>query len=179
MVTVFAFFLLAINLLLTVLVTIAFMTLLERKIIAGTQNRKGPNRVGLFGILQPISDALKLIFKETVLPRNSKVILFLLSPMISLIFALLGWAVIPINFDVILSDLNLAVFVLFSISVLHVYGIVLAGWSSGSRYSFIGAMRSSAQLLAYDLIIGLCFVCLVLYTRSLNIVKIVEIQEHG
>lgn len=166
----------AANLILTILVTVAFMTLLERKIIGGTQNRKGPNLVGLFGLLQPVSDALKLIFKETIFPRNSKFLIFLLSPAISLIFALLAWAVIPLDYNVVLSNINLGVLFIFAISILHIYGIILAGWSSGSRYSFLGAMRSSAQLLGYDIAMGITIACVVVFSKSLNLTEIVTVQ---
>lgn len=167
----------SVNLILTVLITVAFMTLLERKIIGGTQNRKGPNVVGLFGLLQPITDALKLIFKETILPRSSKLLIFLVSPAVSLIFALLAWAVVPLDYNVVLSDINLGVLFIFAISILHIYGIILAGWSSGSRYSFLGAMRSSAQLLAYDIAMGVTFACIVVFTKSLNLTEIVAVQD--
>lgn len=162
---------------LSLFISIAFMTLVERKLISATQNRKGPNVVGVFGILQPFADALKLLIKESIYPRNSRLFVFLLAPFISLFFALLAWAFIPINASVVIVDTNLGLFFIFACSVLHIYGVILAGWASGSRYSFLGALRSTAQLIAYDISIGITICSIVCYTRSLNLREIVAFQN--
>jgi NADH-quinone oxidoreductase subunit H len=163
----------------SLLISVAFLTLLERKFIASIQNRKGPNKVGFLGILQPFADALKLITKEIIYPRPSKNFLFLVSPILSFFFSLLVWMVIPIGYFSLISGINLAFFFIFVVSVLHVYGIFLAGWASGSRYSFLGGIRSSAQLIAYDINIGLVMICLVLFTENLTLIRFVELQEFG
>jgi len=152
------------------------MTVIERKFIAGTQNRKGPNKL-LFGLLQPFADAFKLLFKEQVFPRNIKFGVFVVAPAISLVFAFIGWCFVPFGYNTILSNINLGLIYVFIASILHVYGIILAGWASNSKYSFLGAVRSSAQLLAYDITLGICVVCLTIFTRSLNINDIVELQD--
>lgn len=161
----------------SVLASIAFMTLVERKLISSAQNRKGPNVVGILGILQPFADALKLILKESIYPRNARLLIFLLAPLLSLFFSLLSWAFIPIAFGVVLVDTNLGIFYIFAASVLHIYGIILAGWASGSRYSFLGAIRSTAQLVAYDIAIGITICTVVFYTNSLNITTVVLFQQ--
>lgn len=160
-----------------VLVTVAFLTLIERKLIASTQNRKGPNVVGPLGILQPFADALKLLIKEAVMPRNAKLTIFIVAPLVSLFFALLSWAFIPFSYTALMVDINIAVFFIFSSSTLHVYGIVLAGWASGSKYGFIGALRSTAQLIAYDISIAIIISSIALYPKSLNLLDIVEFQD--
>lgn len=159
------------------LVSIAFMTLIERKLISASQNRKGPNVVGTLGILQPFADALKLIIKESIFPRNARLFIFMLAPFMSLFFALLSWAFIPFRENVVLVDTDLGIFFVFACSVLHIYGVILAGWSSGSRYSFLGAIRSAAQLIAYDIAIGVIMCSIVFYTNSLNITEIVLFQQ--
>jgi NADH-quinone oxidoreductase subunit H len=161
------------------LVTIAFMTLVERKLISAIQNRKGPNLVGVVGLLQPFADALKLILKESIFPRNSRTFVFILAPFLSLFFALLSWAFIPLSKGVILVDTNLAIFFIFACSILHVYGVILAGWASGSKYSFLGAVRSTAQLVAYDIAIGLTISCLVFYTQTMSVLGFVEFQREN
>jgi len=161
------------------LISVAFMTLLERKLISATQNRKGPNVVGLLGVLQPFADALKLIVKESIFPRNARLFIFMLAPFISLVFALLACAFIPFSETAVLVDSNLGVFFVFACSVLHIYGVILAGWASGSRYSFLGAIRSTAQLIAYDISIGVTMCSIVFYTHSLSLTEIVLFQEES
>lgn len=168
--------LVCIIMILGLLVSIAFMTLVERKLISIIQNRKGPNVIGWHGLLQPLADALKLIIKESIFPRNARFIVFLIAPIISFFFALLAWAFVPFNGYTILVDTNLALFFIFACSVLHIYGVILAGWSSGSKYSFLGAVRSSAQLIAYDISIGLTISCLVFYVQSMSLIDYVNFQ---
>lgn len=167
----------SIILLLGVFITIAFMTLIERKVIASTQNRKGPNKVGILGILQPFADASKLMTKETILPRRARLIIFIVSPLISLFFALISWVFIPFSYTAILSEINIGLFFVFTMSILHIYGLILAGWSSNSRYSFLGAMRSTAQLVAYDISIGIIISSVALFTRSFSLLDFVEFQD--
>lgn len=160
-----------------VLITIAFLTLVERKLISATQNRKGPNSVGPLGVLQPFADALKLLAKEAIFPRNARTVVFVLSPLISFFFALLSWAFVPFSYSAVIVDVNIGLFFIFTMSIMHVYGIILAGWSSGSRYSFLGAIRSTAQLVAYDISIGVIIASLALFTKSLNLIDFVEFQD--
>lgn len=171
-----AYLIIIVAVVLGLLITIAFMTLIERKLISATQNRKGPNVVGVLGVLQPFADAAKLIVKESVYPRNARLFVFMLAPFLSLFFALLGWAFIPFDARAVLVDTNLGIFFVFACSILHVYGVILAGWSSGSRYSFLGALRSTAQLIAYDISIGVTICCIVFYTHTLNLSQIVKFQ---
>lgn len=163
--------------LLPLLISVAYLTLAERKIIGAMQLRPGPNVVGPFGLLQPIADAIKLLIKEPILPSRSNKLPFLFAPIITFALAMLGWAVIPIN-SFIIADVNLGILYLFAISSLAVYGIIIAGWASNSSYAFLGAIRSAAQMISYEISIGLCFVCVVLITRSLNLTEIVNIKHN-
>lgn len=160
-----------------VLVSIAFLTLIERKLISATQNRKGPNTVGFLGLLQPFADALKLLAKEAIFPRNARLFIFLLSPLVSLFFALVSWAFIPFSYTAVVAEVNIGIFFIFTMSILHIYGIILAGWSSNSRYSFLGAIRSTAQLVAYDISIGMIISTLALYTGSFSLMEFVAFQD--
>ncbi|MFY7958474.1 MAG: complex I subunit 1/NuoH family protein, partial [Elsteraceae bacterium] len=131
------------------LVAMAYLTYAERKVLAAMQLRKGPNVVGPFGLLQPLADGLKLLTKETIIPAGANRLLFLAAPMMTFILALVAWAVIPVAEGVVLSDINVGVLYLFAISSLGVYGIIVAGWASNSKYAFLGAMRSAAQMVSY------------------------------
>ena len=160
--------------LLPLLGSIAFMTLAERKVMASMQRRIGPNVVGFYGILQPFADGLKLLLKEAVIPSHANKVIFLISPFITLSLALMGWAVIPFAKGTALADISLGVLFLMAISSLGVYGVLLAGWSANSKYAFLGSLRSSAQLVSYELPLAMVILIIVSITGSLSFLQIVE-----
>jgi NADH-quinone oxidoreductase subunit H len=162
---------------LPLLISVAYFTLAERKIMGAIQRRKGPNVVGYLGLLQPLADGLKLFVKETILPSNANTILFIAAPILTFLLSLLGWAVIPFGNGIVLSDINLGVLYLFAISSLAVYGIIISGWASNSKYAFLGALRSAAQMVSYEVSIGLILLSVVLCAGSLNLTEIVNAQE--
>ncbi len=159
------------------LISIAYLTFFERKVIGSMQLRKGPNVVGPFGLLQPIADGLKLLSKETIFPDDSNKFLFILSPIITFVLALIAWAVIPIDYKVVLADINVGIMYIFAVSSLGVYGIIVAGWSSNSRYAFLGSLRSAAQMISYEVSIGLIIISILITAGSLNLSNIVLSQE--
>lgn len=159
------------------LIAVAYLTLLERKVMASMQQRRGPNVVGLFGLLQPFADGLKLLIKETILPSSSNTVIFVMAPIITFLLALLTWAAIPFGDNMVLVDLNVGVLFVFAISSLGVYGIITAGWSSNSKYAFLGALRSAAQMVSYEVSIGLIIMCVLLCSGSLNLTEIVKAQR--
>lgn len=161
------------------LVCVAMLTYFERKVIAAMQLRKGPNVVGPWGLLQPFADGLKLFLKETILPTQSSKIVFLVAPMITFALALLGWAVIPMSESFVIADINVGILYLFAISSLGVYGIIMAGWASNSKYAFLGAIRSSAQMVSYEVSIGFVIITVLLLVGSLNLGDIIESQAGG
>ena len=163
-------------LIIPLLLSVAYLTLAERKIIGWMQLRKGPNRTGFLGLLQPIADALKLIFKEPIIPQGSDKVLFLLAPIITFSLAMIGWAAIPIDTFVI-ANLNVGVMYILAVSSLGVYGVIIAGWASNSKYAFLGAIRSAAQMISYEIAIGLCIVCVLLTTGTLNLTEIINAQK--
>ena len=161
-----------------VLMSVAYLTLAERKILAAMQARKGPNVVGPFGLWQPFADALKMLTKETIIPTGSNRILFVIAPLLTMTLAMIAWAVIPVNDGWAVADINVGILYLFAISSLGVYGVVIAGWSSNSKYAFLGALRSAAQMVSYEVSMGFVIVTVLLCAGSLNLTQIVRAQEH-
>jgi NADH-quinone oxidoreductase subunit H len=162
---------------LPLLLCVAYLTYAERRVIGLMQLRKGPNVVGPFGLLQPIADAVKLMFKEMIIPTPASKVVFIIAPMITFILALVGWAVIPFGEGLVLADINVGVLYVLAISSLGVYGIIMAGWASNSKYAFLGAIRSSAQMISYEVSMGLVIVTVLLVTGTLNLTEIVEYQR--
>ncbi len=159
------------------LVAVAMMTLAERKIMAAIQLRRGPNVVGPFGLFQPFADAIKMIMKETIIPTGANRILFLMAPMLTFALAMIAWAVIPVNDGWAIADINVGILYLFAISSLGVYGIIIAGWASNSKYPFLGALRSAAQMVSYEVSMGFVIVTVLLCVGSMNLNAIVMAQQ--
>jgi NADH-ubiquinone oxidoreductase chain 1 len=162
---------------LPILLSVAFMTIIERKQLAAHQRRVGPNTTGYYGLLQPFSDALKLIVKETVIPSQSNKILFYLAPVFSLIFSLLGWGIIPFGQGLALSDFALGILYTVALSSLGVYGVLFAGWSANSTYAFLGSLRSTAAMISYELILSSAILIIIILTGSFNFTTIIENQQ--
>ena len=165
-------------LLLPILVSVALVVWLDRRVWAFVQKRKGPNVVGPFGLLQTLADALKYIFKEIIIPASSNKVIFILAPVVTLTLALVAWAVIPFSDEMVLADINVGILYLFGISSLSVYGIIMGGWASNSKYPFLGAIRSAAQMISYEVSIGIIIINVLLCAGSLNLSKIVLSQEN-
>jgi len=165
-------------LLLPILVSVALIVWLDRRVWAFVQKRKGPNVVGPFGILQTLADALKFIFKEIIIPASANKVIFVLAPIITLTLALIAWAVIPFSKDMVLANINVGILYLFAISSLSVYGIIMGGWASNSKYPFLGAIRSAAQMVSYEVSIGIIIVNVLLCVGSLNLNEIVLAQKN-
>nr|AIE43810.1 NADH dehydrogenase subunit 1 [Lophophysema eversa] len=160
-----------------IMLRIALITLIERKLLGTSQARKGPNIVNLSGILQPIADAIKLLTKEIILPNNTNPVLFILTPIIALTLALFTWTIIPLNKNYSIRDLNIGIVFIFAIRSLRVYSVLLTGWSRNSKYAFIGAIRATAQMIRYEIAIGLIILTTIAIINSFNLNKILELQE--
>ncbi len=162
--------------LIPLLLGVAYLTYAERKIIAAMQLRQGPMVVGPYGLLQPIADAVKLLFKETVIPSGANRVVFLLAPMVTFTLALIGWAVMPFDVGVVVADINVGILYLLAISSLGVYGVIMAGWASNSKYAFLGALRSSAQMISYEISIGFILITVLMTAGTLNLTGVVLAQ---
>src|SRR5471030_1523065 len=159
------------------LVAVAYMTYVDRKVWASIQLRRGPNVVGPFGLLQPFADGLKLMLKETIVPSSANGILFIVAPMITFLTALIAWAVVPFGDGLVIANINVGILYLFAISSLGVYGVIIAGWASNSKYAFLGALRSAAQMVSYEVSIGFVLITVLLCAGSLNLSDIVKAQD--
>lgn len=157
----------------SILLVMAYYTYAERKVLGAMQRRQGPMTVGPFGLLQPIADGLKLLSKETIIPSQASRAVFLIAPMITFALALVAWAVIPVDAGLVLADINVGILYLFAISSMGVYGIIMAGWASNSKYAFLGAMRSASQMVSYEVSMGLVIVTVLLCAGSLNLTEII------
>jgi NADH-quinone oxidoreductase subunit H len=166
------------SIILPLILTVAYITYAERKIIGAMQLRIGPNMVGPFGLLQPIADAIKLLHKEIIIPFSSNKILFILAPLLTFGFSLAAWAVIPFDEGVVIADINVGILYLFATASLAVYGIILAGWASNSKYAFLGALRSAAQMISYEVSMGLIIITVLINVGSLNISAIIKAQQN-
>lgn len=159
------------------LLAVAYFTVAERKIMGAIQRRRGPNVIGFAGLLQALADGLKLFVKETTLPSNSNLVIFVLAPVLSFLLSVVAWAVIPFSHKVVFVDINIGILYLFAVSSFNVYGIVLAGWASNSKYAFLGALRSAAQMISYEISIGFIVLTIVVCVGSFNLSKIVLAQQ--
>ena len=177
--TVVTILLKAIGIILPLLIGVAYLTYIERKVIAAMHLRRGPNVVGPFGLLQPLADGLKLFFKETIIPSGANRIVFVMAPMITFSLALMAWAVIPLGAGMVVADINVGILYLFAISSLGVYGVLMAGWASNSKYAFLGAIRSAAQMVSYEVSMGFIIITVLLVAGSLNLSDIVNAQKES
>lgn len=177
MFSIISLFFKVLSIIIPILIAVAYFTIAERKLMGTIQRRKGPNVVGFFGLFQPLSDGLKLFSKETILPTNANTNIFLFAPSLAFLLSLMGWAIIPFSEGSILCDLNLGVLYLLAISSINVYGVLLAGWSSNSKYAYLGALRSAAQMISYEISIGFTVLNVVVCASSFNLTVIVMSQK--
>lgn len=166
-----------ISIILPLLIAVAYFTIAERKLIGTIQRRKGPNVIGYLGLLQPLTDGLKLFIKETIIPTNSVISIFLLAPLLTFILSLINWAVLPLSEKTVIADINLGVLYILAVSSINIYGILIAGWSSNSKYSFLGALRSAAQIISYEISISFIAVTFCSCVGSLNLTNIINFQK--
>jgi NADH-quinone oxidoreductase subunit H len=159
------------------LIAVAYFTLAERKIMGAIQRRRGPNVIGVFGLLQPLADGLKLLLKETIIPSSANTILFILAPILTFFLSLLGWAVIPYGEGMVFADINVGILYLLAISSLGVYGVLVSGWASNSKYAFLGALRTAAQMISYEVSLGVVIITVLMCVGSLNLSDIVLAQQ--
>ena len=178
MITIICIILKILSIVVPLLISVAYFTIAERKLMGSIQRRRGPNVIGFLGLLQPLADGLKLFVKETILPSDSNILIFIIAPILTFVLSLIGWSVIPLSENIVISDLNLGVLYLFAVSSLSVYGIVMAGWSSNSKYPFLGSLRSAAQMISYEVSIGFIIVNICVCTGSFNLSTIVLAQEN-
>nr|CUS58610.1 TPA: NADH dehydrogenase subunit 1 [Podocoryna carnea] len=160
-----------------VLISVAYLTLAERKVIGYTQARKGPNIVGIYGLLQPLADGVKLFAKEMIIPSHVSIFLYFFAPILALTLGLVVWGLMPLGFTTIISDLSLGILLIFALSSVGVYAILMSGWSSNSKYAFLGALRAAAQMISYEVSIGLIIISVILCVGSFNLIKIIQTQE--
>ena len=168
----------AVAIIVPLLICVAYLVYAERKVIAAIHLRRGPNVVGPYGLLQPIADGMKLFFKETVIPTGANRGVFIIAPMLTFTLALIAWAVIPVGDGLVIADINVGILYLFAISSLGVYGILMAGWASNSKYAFLGGLRSAAQMVSYEVSMGFIIISVLLVVGSLNLSDIVNAQRH-
>ena len=164
--------------LVSLLISIAYLTLAERKVLGYMQARKGPNVVGVYGLFQPLADGLKLFIKEIIIPNHANMFIYIVAPILSLTLVFIAWGVIPYGPGVVLSDLGIGVLYLFVISSISVYAVLMSGWSSNSKYAFLGAIRAAAQMISYEVSIGLIIIAVILCVGSLSLSEIVMVQEN-
>jgi len=160
-----------------VLISVAYLTLAERKIIGYSQTRKGPNIVGLYGLLQPLADGVKLFSKEMLIPNHVSIFLYFFSPILALTLGLVVWGLMPLNHLSVMSDINLGILLIFALSSIGVYAILISGWSSNSKYAFMGALRAAAQMISYEVSIGLIIISVILCSGTMNLINIIHSQE--
>lgn len=163
---------------LPLLISIAYLTLAERKVLASMQIRKGPNVVGVYGLIQPLADGLKLFTKETILPTQANLIIFILAPLVAFVLSLIAWAIIPYSEGIVVADINLGILYVLAVSSISVYAVLMSGWSSNSKYAFFGAIRAAAQMISYEVSIGLIIISVILCVGEFNITSIVLAQQN-